>query len=394
MGHAVLMRGSRLDGPILSGALALAVVLVVACTRSPGESVTPSQSTLSTAAPVPAVQESSATATDTPSAVLPSALVAAIASRAYVTWVDDVWAVGRYGSSAQTTPFHRFETNAFAAWGRAVIGRAEDKVLEFAIIDPATGTSLAVAAPAPPGGQHRYIATTDQSGETLYFHDSVDGFDAGLQSVDVASGAVNQLTEPSAISLGTARSWMHWSPSGNTLASTLCVQESCLVDLLDVPTGGVRRLAVPFVPWAITDRYMFGREDTSIAGSEGWAILDIAAGTVRPLPDGLVVQPNAIMALQDDRFLVDTAPLGQDRRDVVSVDGADGDHRVIFTETAPVSMLTGLVDNQFNPVPGLMLLAPGKGPGLTMIEVVANGTPLSVLTADGQLYENVIPIVR
>lgn len=379
-----------------STAAAVVLLLVAAACTNPAASSSPPASAVSGVATTqPTSVESGGpgpTATDVAGSTdtLPPELAEAVADRAFVAWDGDFWAVGRYGQPTMTTSIPVAETGAYVAWGRAVLIREGEGSAVLTIIDPATGSVREVETPAPPGAVARSWATTDPAGSTVYFHYSIDGFDGGLRRIDVDTGLVTQLTETSVVDAGIGRSWMHWSPTGDSLASMLCGAGVCTVDLLDVVTSTVRRLATPFSAWAITDRFIFGRERTS--DDAGWAVLDIEAGTVRLLPEGLIAQPNAVMALQDDRFLVDSGEVGQGRHDVVAVDAAGDEHRVIFTE--PTSTLTGLGDNQFNPVPGVMLMAPGTGPGLIMIEVTNNGTPLSVITAEGQLYENVIPVIR
>lgn len=367
------------DVSALARVVLLAAVVSSGCSvagtaapSSEGPSASPSVVLPSPSSPVP---------TGTPGLEgLPSDLSDAVRSRAWASPVRGVWTVGRYGGRAEQLPWDVDEAAVFASWGRAVAVRTDTAEPTVSIIDLETGDIRDVATLAEPVGS--FWASTSPNGETVYVHDSVPGLDRGLQSVDVATGSISALTAVSSVEGRTERSWMLWSPSGNTLVSMLCDLEVCVLDVADAATGATRRLDVEFAAWAITDSYAFGQ--TRKEGGQ-WATLDLASGDVRELPPGLVIQVSGLLPIAGDRFLVDTG------LEVVSIDASGNDHRVLLSEAVP--SLTALVENQFNPVPGAMLLVPGEGGGVSMSDVVANRQSVYVLAADGRMFESAIPPV-
>lgn len=318
----------------------------------------PAGSTAPSASPEPSPPEPTASAVPPTSAVkLPPELAESVTSRAWFGWDGDYWAVGRYGSPAVRLPWTREESRVFASWGQVIAVRFEEAGSVFAIFDLSSGESRDVATVS--GRLENLSATTNPDQTTIYFHDSSAGLDAGLRSIDVATANVASLVPAAAVDGRTERSWLLRSPSGKTVSSLLCDLENCRTDLLDTAAGEIQRLDTPFAAGAITDRYAFGTPHKSSHSSTDWAILDLTTGAVRELPSGLVTQPSGLMAVEGDRFLVDTVQVGLGRRDVVSVDAVGDDHRVLLSESAPAT--TAIGENQFNPVSVGLLPRSGGG---------------------------------
>ena len=189
-----------------------------------------------------------------------------------------------------------------------------------------------VEHPAPLDARRLDVAG-DVPGGRLFVHASEPGRDAGVVALHMASGEVTTLVEPGPLPEDDARNSIFLSPSGDTLVSTVCNAERCLVDVVDTESLAARRLDEPFNTATGTDAYLLG------SGHE-WSSFDLAAGTSQPLDFDPAVLSRAVSWVDDARILVEdgTAKSLQ----VVELDLASGASRLVFESSKRALRLMSL----------------------------------------------------
>ncbi len=134
---------------------------------------------------------------------------------------------------------------------------------------------------------------------------------------------------PSKVDSTYSRNCLLWSQTGDTLVSTLCNLEQCLVDVIDVGSMTSKRLDKPFPAVAATDQYLVGH------GPEGdaWRALDLDTGKITTLPVDPVVQVWTVLTVDDTMAVLDTYLGGQYA--IVAIDLATGEARTLRSESVP-----------------------------------------------------------
>lgn len=170
-------------------------------------------------------------------------------------------------------------------------------------------------------------ARVDRSGRWLFLHAGADGLDQGVVALDPRTGDERVLVAPSKVDTTYARNSLLWSPTGDTLVSTLCDLEQCLVDVIDVASMTSKRLDKPFPAVAATDQYLVGH------GPEGdaWRAFDLDTGTIITLPVDPVAQVWTVLAVDDTTAVLDTF-VGR-TYSIVAIDLATGESRTVHSET-------------------------------------------------------------
>jgi hypothetical protein len=185
----------------------------------------------------------------------------------------------------------------------------------------------------PLSDEYRVLA--DKAGTTVYMQGStyaVPGVDNGLHAFDLATGTSRMLIEPIPITEElTFRSGLALSPSGDTLASSLCGPIACVVDLITVDDGQVRRLNTPLAVAALTDATAL----LHTGGDEGFRVMlyDLATESVRQVADissAQIMQVERLFAIDNGHFVVSQTSAG--RYDIFEVDAATGDVRSILAQ--------------------------------------------------------------
>ena len=210
------------------------------------------------------------------------------------------WIVGR-GASANWL-LELGEGNARADWGAVAFVRTNAGAASVGL---ATAESPSAAEFPIPFKTRTTDATVDRNTAYLFVHGGAQGRDEGVVAIEIATGRVIPLIDPGPIAPDDERNYLLWSPSGNTLFSTVCDLERCLVDVIDAASLSARRLAQPFPTVAATDAYLLGQDEGR------WTVLDLAAGTTRPAAIDPTWDPRSIVAADDTHVLFDYQVGGQ-----------------------------------------------------------------------------------
>ena len=185
--------------------------------------------------------------------------------------------------------------------GRAVVGViAGDRQLGPWPVDLDAGTAMARISP---------------DGRTVYVHGMLNGSDGGVLAIGLEDGAVGVAVPADDTAKGRERGVLSWSSTGQTLFSTLCNDEDCLVDLIP-PSGDPVRLSRPFPAIALTDKRIIGRTGPGYA-VELWDI-----DRDQPIKTNLdELNPTAMLPLGADRFVINDIGETGDSLYLVESDG-------------------------------------------------------------------------
>ena len=121
------------------------------------------------------------------------------------------------------------------------------------------------------------VATRDRTGSNLI----VAGSRVGVIRVDTSSGAIQRIVAaPSGdTDRRGERKFLYWSPSGESLASPLCDEETCSTEVIATDDWSYVTVA-PFAPTAITDQFVLGG---ATLDTQGWLLVDLATGEPTPV---------------------------------------------------------------------------------------------------------------
>lgn len=312
----------------VKGAIAvLAVLLLTGCAASPGSPPSPS---MPTATPAPAIPPESELASSTTATPAPSDARQPPDPRlADLTWValdpeTSAWILG-IGPDASWRPELGDRGHATANFGRFAVVIAGGDTPTVGIGHPATRTLTQIASPfdGPP-----FDAVVDPSGEWLFLHAGANGVDEGVVALNPRTAEQRVLAPRSKLkNSNDVRNHLLWSPTGDTLVSTLCDLRRFLVDVIDVRAMTATRLHSPFAAVAATDRYLVG------SGPEGslWQVLDLTAGEITPLGLDRAAFVTGLVPIDDTHVALNVKLGGTSS--IVVADLASGEQRVLHTET-------------------------------------------------------------
>ncbi len=221
----------------------------------------------------------------------------AFASKAWTAQdpATDDWIVG--SGNTTLTKLSLGHGHANAAWDNTAFTSDLDGRTTAGIVDAAgLSREWAVEVDIDTGA-----ARIDRSGTRLFVHAGRDGKDRGVMMIDTATGSLTNVVPPGSVKVGYVRNYLVWSPTGNTLMSSLCDLEGCFVDIIDTASAISHRLPESFPALLVTDRYVFGR----VEGGLPWRAWDLIDGKEVDVPlDGLL-NPHVAVALDDQHVLID-----------------------------------------------------------------------------------------
>jgi hypothetical protein len=165
----------------------------------------------------------------------------------------------------------------------------------------------------------------DPTGNTLI----VAGTRIGVLRLDIASGGFDVVVPGPTDGLRNPsyeRKYLKWSPTGASLASPRCDDETCVTEIISTTDWTYITLA-PFIPEAITDTQVIGQASRR---DLRWQLVDLASGEPAPVLPEIVEGWNAY-SRSDGSFVADGgAP------------SADGLRLQVF-ELDPVARGSGLI---------------------------------------------------
>ena len=208
------------------------------------------------------------------------------------------WTVGRFDGARTILLFSETEAEVRVDFDRVVISRRAEETWVLATADPGTGKITELyrtdrfpsAIPA---------ATMDRAGSVLFFSGLRigPGEPIGLYRFDLATGDVTELLKGEGDG---GRSMLDWSPSGQTLAWSVCGQETCDVDVVDAESGAARRVS-HFVLQATSDRYLLGYPDRS---DLRWHLYDLRTDRRQVIAEDYIAAAYDGYAIDDAGFLM------------------------------------------------------------------------------------------
>ncbi|MES2208701.1 MAG: hypothetical protein V4515_00715 [Chloroflexota bacterium] len=229
---------------------------------------------------------------------------------------------------------------AKADWGHVAVLRRSGGDTLVGAAGPADGWT--VHAYAVPFSERTGKARVDREGRYVFIHGGGDGQDEGIAALDVRTGEFHQIVAPGPLAAGYERNYLLWSPSGQTLASTICDMEGCIVDIVDAGSLTARRITEPFPAVAISDQLAIGRTRTGAP----WQVLDLASGAVHASSLDPKIEPSVILMTGETTVVLDT-------------EDADG-YRILVVDLA-TDAITVLYDEPATPKPALRLFAMASG---------------------------------
>jgi hypothetical protein len=215
-------------------------------------------------------------------------------------------------------------------WGHVTIATVDETAGMWRFMTGDTASGSFAEAYARNGFRADVQATVGPDGTHLYYAVGTgSGTDGGLYAVDLATKTEQTLVPSGPAPDPSSRIRLEWSPSGRTLASSLCGFETCAIDVVDPSTLAARRLGSTALLTAISDVYALG----TIGIHGGWVRIDLATGAEMPLGSGTIADAHEGWALEDGSFVI--SGWSADRTAyVIAVASVDGSARTVYTQPA------------------------------------------------------------
>jgi hypothetical protein len=292
----------------------------------------------------------------------------------------DGWLIGNFTDAVREVPLGSRGQISYV-WDRLFAYQLLDGSWSFGFVDIATGQIESAATI-----DTTYLsgaATTDVSGDRIFYQlgDGVRG-DGGLHVLGLRTDQSEVVlagkgpTEP-------LRHGLEWSPSGRTLLSTSCEEETCGADVIDVGRMEARHIDAPFLAQSLTDSHVLGRTAESDANGDRWQVVDIDTAEMRAVADQWITAAGHGFAIDDDRFVVSGLGESRNRYFVVVVNVASGDERLLLDEPYELGVTLQLRVDLVNPRWALLSAEP-----LGSLVVNADRDRVAVLDLDtGEVLE-------
>ncbi len=274
------------------------------------------------------------------------------------------WVVGTLTRGWGALPYSAGEAQVRTDWNRIVVARP---VPGFTIVEEVLpdGTIREIYRTADGITSSTLVAARAQ-GPVI----ALAGVDLGVVLVDEAAGEVVKVVPPAESLEPVQRGDLHWSPSGQTLASPLCTQETCVSDIVTIDDRSSRQLQ-DFVLVAVSDRFAVGyrsEEDRS------WRVVDLST-SVESKVQSEIASPFATVTLADGYFML-SGRLESGERGFARLDAETGAAATVYTTKEDLFLYPQWASSQF------VVLGPRDGLG----DLVKDGLSLVVLdVATGKL---------
>jgi len=274
------------------------------------------------------------------------------------------WVAGTLTKGWGVLPYSGYEAQVRTDWNRVIVARP---VPGFTIVEEVLpgGTIQEIYRTADGLTSSTHVAARAQHPVI-----ALAGVDLGVVLVDEGTGEVVKVVPPAESLVPVQRGELYWSPSGQTLASPLCTEETCILDIVTIEDHSMRLLQ-DFIPVAVSDRFAVGYRSLA---DRALRVVDLST-SVESKVQTEITSPRAALALPDGSFLL-SGRLEGGELGFARLDPAAGAATTVYSTKEDVLLYPQWVSSQF------AVLGPRAGLG----DLVKHGLPLVVLdVATGKL---------
>jgi hypothetical protein len=259
-------------------------------------------------------------------------LLSFLASHTWVMQGDAGWIAGDFAGDGWPVDNIDHDAVVQISPGGLLAWQVDEGGVTFTLLDADNGT-VVDAFHVEIDSTALVSATVDRAAANLFFQSSSPNagslIDDGVSRLDLATGEISVAVE-GAVQTDLTRAWFKWSPSGNTLVSGLCDEETCpSYDVLDTTTANHRRVDGTYSVHAVNDQYFLARDGRD-PSEQGFVVVDWTSGTIERVADELIAYPAGGAALPDGRFLADGFDAARTTYVIAVIDPATGASALLY----------------------------------------------------------------